>query len=241
MTCITHKIVGRVCYHKGSGTSLVLENNWASQNITTVSIPQLKGVPTYGGKFGGSVKWYRGCVRQLQTAFAEIEAHGLLDKVIFWGGSWVPRLIRGGSSPSNHSFGTALDINIYQNWLGDTPAAIGKVGSVRELVPVFEKYGFLWGGRWARQDGMHFEIERNMSHAEIDAAIARGPLRSTPAPAAPSVVLGYFDGDNIKAGRLPVEVRNGRSHGEIRRAFELAGVEMMDGRWADGTPALIRK
>jgi len=33
---------------------------------------------------------------------------------------------------------------------------------VREIVPVLEKHGFAWGGRWSpsRRDGMHFEIAR---------------------------------------------------------------------------------
>ena len=57
---------------------------------------------------------------------------------------------------SNHSFGTAIDINSDFNAQGDTPLPIGVEGSVRELVPIFEDFGFRWGGHFNPpfQDGM---------------------------------------------------------------------------------------
>ena len=50
--------------------------------------------------------------------------------------------------PSNHSFGTAFDINSDTNPQGKKPPAVGQPGSVRELVPIFEKHGFKWGGQF---------------------------------------------------------------------------------------------
>ena len=60
---------------------------------------------------------------------------------------------------SNHAFGSAFDINAEQNTLGTRPPLVGQHGSVRQLVPIANKWGFYWGGHFGgRQDGMHFEI-----------------------------------------------------------------------------------
>jgi hypothetical protein len=36
---------------------------------------------------------------------------------------------------------------------------VGEKGSVRELVPIANRWGFYWGGHYnGRPDGMHFEV-----------------------------------------------------------------------------------
>jgi hypothetical protein len=143
---------------------ITILGDWIAKNIVSVYISQLKGVPTYGGTFSGKVRWHKDGVEQLQHAWAEIEEKKLLDKVIFWDGSFYPRRKAGGSSLSHHSWGIALDINADWNGFGKTPAAKGKKGSVRELVPIFEKHGFAWGGLWGKPDGMHFEIAQSKDY-----------------------------------------------------------------------------
>jgi hypothetical protein len=161
-----HSVVGTVRWLPPSpmkkGGPIKLLDNWDEKNITAVMIRQLAGVPTYGGRFSGKVPWYKPAAGQLRRAWEEIEERGLLSRVLFWGGSFVPRLIRGSThTPSNHAFGTAFDINVRWNGLGVTPPPAGMRGSVRELVPTFEKHGFGWGGNYTRRpDGMHFELER---------------------------------------------------------------------------------
>jgi hypothetical protein len=139
-------------------------------------------VPTYGGAFGGRVPFYKGAADQLQAAWAEVGTRGLVDRVLFWDGSFVPRLVRGSDrTPSNHSWGTAFDINADWNGLGVTPPPAGVKGSVRELVPIFEKYGFFWGGNYTkRKDGMHFEVERLLSAREIQQLSAGHPPTEAP-------------------------------------------------------------
>lgn len=91
--------------------------------------------------------------------WAEWEKEGLLDRVLSYGGTFVPRFIRGSKTQlSNHTFGSAFDINVPQNMLATMPALVGKKGSVRELVPIANKHGFYWGGHFTRLDGMHFEV-----------------------------------------------------------------------------------
>jgi hypothetical protein len=155
-----HPIVGSVPWEPQPNGAIRIDPSWVSANIVTVDVPQLRGVPTYGGSCNGRVQWYRTCVDQLLAGFAAVEDAGLLDRILFWGGSWVPRLIRGSKqSPSNHSWGTAFDLNPPHNPLGQRPLPAGKRGSLAEVAPCFERFGFTWGGRWTnRPDGMHFEV-----------------------------------------------------------------------------------
>ena len=143
-----------------AGGAIVINPPWPASNIVTVQIPCLVGVPTYGGKaFNGKVPCHTGIAQPLADAFADIQQHGLDDRILFWTGSWVPRHkswnpVRGLSA---HSWGIAFDINHQWNAYGQPPAAVGAMGCVRELVPVFEAHGFAWGGYFGTPDGMHFE------------------------------------------------------------------------------------
>ena len=76
----------------------------------------------------------------------------------------MPRFKRGQANGgdealSNHSFGSAFDINEGFNGFGTRPALVGERGSVRKLVTIANAQGFFWGGHFPkRPDGMHFEI-----------------------------------------------------------------------------------
>lgn len=66
---------------------------------------------------------------------------------------------------SVHSFGAAFDINVgfsdywYNNRNKTNPKAHipFKNRIPLEIVELFEKNGFIWGGRWYHYDTMHFE------------------------------------------------------------------------------------
>lgn len=150
---------GRFAYRviPDSGGEVRILGDWGGQNIVSVAIPQLKGVE--GAPKSGNIQFHRLAAERLQAMWAAWEKAGLVDRIVSWGGSFVPRLVRGGTSLSNHAFGTAFDINVPWNALGTLPALVGKKGSVRELVPIANEHGFFWGGHYAkRPDGMHFEV-----------------------------------------------------------------------------------
>ena len=67
---------------------------------------------------------------------------------------------KGGSSGlSEHSYGTAIDINPGYNpyTTGDNPNADEKYAVTPEVVEIFRKHGFYWGGDWeGKHDYMHF-------------------------------------------------------------------------------------
>lgn len=80
--------------------------------------------------------------------------HGALDD---WG--YCYRMVRGTTDKlSNHSSGTAIDLNASKHPLakiGTFPAE--KVPMIRALA---KKYGLKWGGDYkSRADEMHFEVE----------------------------------------------------------------------------------
>lgn len=137
--------------------TIKITDSWPAYNIETVFVPQLVGVP--GAPKDGKIQFNKQCSTQLVAMFAEWEKAGLKDRILTWGGSWVPRFIRGSRTVlSNHSWGTAFDINVQWNGLGVTPALKGQKGCVRELVQIANENGFYWGGHWKdRPDGMHFE------------------------------------------------------------------------------------
>lgn len=72
-------------------------------------------------------------------------------------GAFYPRVKRGGSKPSIHTFGTALDINVNTGnaWLQKISAKSTNL----VIAKLFIVCGFNWGGLWKTSpDGMHFEL-----------------------------------------------------------------------------------
>lgn len=140
---------------RGNAENIIILGDWEERNIVTVDIPQLRKVP---GNFS-RMRWNKRGVEQLKSLWAAWEKAGLLELVLSYEGSFVPRTIRGSTtSLSNHAYGTAFDINYFWNQLGHTPADEGEDGDVHPLVPIAHEHGFYWGGNFARLDGMHFEL-----------------------------------------------------------------------------------
>lgn len=137
--------------------AITILGDWRTKNIVTVDIPQLRSIPGAGS---GKVAFHRLGADKLQAMFQAWENAGLLPLVLTWGGSFVPRFVRGSKIYlSNHAFGTAFDLNVAWNGLGVRPALVGQHGSVRKLVPIANQHGFYWGGHYGnRPDGMHFEL-----------------------------------------------------------------------------------
>lgn len=140
--------------------AIKITDNWYSKNIGVVTIPQLQSVP--GAPRTGQILFHKKAHNQLIQLWKAWDNEGLLDRIVSWHGSYVARFVRGSRTYlSNHSFGTAFDINAVYNPLGAEPARVGKPGCVRELVELANYYGFAWGGHMGgRPDGMHFEVAK---------------------------------------------------------------------------------
>lgn len=119
--------------------------SWVTANIVTATVPIL-----------GLVRCHRLMIPRLQAALEAVQRAGLsrLIRPNDYGGCYVPRFIdRDPTRPlSLHAFGLAVDLNVSTNGLGTR----GDIDP--RIVQMFERVGFIWGGRWARPDPMHFEL-----------------------------------------------------------------------------------
>ncbi|MBB5282932.1 hypothetical protein HNQ92_001058 [Rhabdobacter roseus] len=152
------KLFGRIEYisepKPDNPENIKIINNWERDNIIKVNVKQLKQI-----KGTETVYFHKKCANQLVALFDDWEKNNLLHHILTWDGAYNPRFVRGSKSDlSNHTFGTAFDINYAWNKLGAVPALVGQKGSVRELVELAHQHGFYWGGHFTRRDGMHFEV-----------------------------------------------------------------------------------
>jgi len=159
------QLFGNIEFEPASGGKITILNGWEEENIKTVMIPQLKGIPVFsltGQKSSGKMRFHRAAEEQLKALWAAWEDAELLNRILTYDGSYNARFIRGSRSKlSNHAYGSAFDINAAWNGLGRIPAQSGERGSVRELVEIANAHGFFWGGHFrGRADGMHFEVAK---------------------------------------------------------------------------------
>jgi hypothetical protein len=86
------------------------------------------------------------------SAFAEVHRRGYWALLESFGGCYNDRLSRGlRTKRSTHAWGITVDVAVANNRLGAKPTLDPRI------VAIFEDHGFLWGGRWSRPDGMHFQ------------------------------------------------------------------------------------
>jgi hypothetical protein len=103
-----------------------------------------------------------GVDKKLEAVIAELETLGpeFTKFLLPPGGSFNYRTIAGTARLSLHSFGMAVDIAVSPShyWLWETKGAAEYKNSIPyEIVAIFEKHGFIWGGKWYHFDTMHFE------------------------------------------------------------------------------------
>ena len=77
-------------------------------------------------------------------------------------GTFNWRKVAGTERLSNHSFATAIDLNIKKAayWRWQSPAQLetfSRKNWPTEIIETFERHGFIWGGKWWHFDTMHFE------------------------------------------------------------------------------------
>lgn len=121
----------------------------------------VKWMPESGGK-----KVYVTGINGIDKKLAAVSAE--LDKLptelkkkylLKTSGTFNWRVISGTQRLSAHSFAIAIDINAqkanYWKWAGKNYRYQNNIP--HEIVEIFEKHGFIWGGKWYHYDTMHFE------------------------------------------------------------------------------------
>lgn len=91
-------------------------------------------------------------VEPLKQAFSNLITRGFVNELKTWDGCFNIRKKRGLASLSLHSWGLAVDVNAFENGLGQKPKLSAG------FVKCFTDAGFIWGGTWQRSDGMHMEL-----------------------------------------------------------------------------------
>ena len=117
-------------------------------------------------RYGKNLQFTRvnGAAEELQKVSNELDrlAPHFLDYLRPTQGTYNCRASAGTSHRSSHGFGIAIDIAAAHShyWLWSKPDANGRYRYKNEIpweiVNIFEKHGFIWGGKWYHYDTMHF-------------------------------------------------------------------------------------
>ena len=122
-------------------------------------VPKIYGQNIYITKVNNIHKKLQKVSNELQELPKEF--HKYLKNI---GGTfnWIPIKNTNGTRMSLHSFAIAIDISTkhgkYWDWVKDMDGKFEYQNEIPiEIVQIFEKHGFIWGGRWHNFDTMHFE------------------------------------------------------------------------------------
>jgi hypothetical protein len=135
--------VGAYSYTVLGGGHIAPGQGWVASHISTETMPII-----------GAMTCNTLIFPQLRAALLDIVSRGLSAAIHpgQYGGCYVPRFIAGTTTLSNHAFGLAFDLNVPENERG----TVGQID--RQVVAIFEHFGFTWGGTWHYTDPMHFEM-----------------------------------------------------------------------------------
>ena len=124
---------------------LTIDPAWVEKHIVTTEVPLL-----------GAITCNRKLIPMVRGALEDILASGLMSEIKVYSGCWASRTVSRSPTapPSTHAYGAAIDINAPQNPYGTKPTMN------RDVVRIFESWGFNWGGDFLIPDGHHFEFRR---------------------------------------------------------------------------------
>jgi D-alanyl-D-alanine carboxypeptidase len=141
--------------------------------------PNLVTVPWLPKKKGGTIKVTRinGVAEKVAVVSAELdELPASFDKFLVpSAGGYHCRPIAGTQRLSAHGSGTAIDLALkrahYWRWSksGAKDVIAYRNAIPSEIVSIFEKHGFIWGGKWHHYDTMHFEYRPELLPPRKDA------------------------------------------------------------------------
>lgn len=138
------------------------------RNLTEITwCPKLVGQKITVTKINGVDK-------KLMQISKELDEHPELKKyIVNIGGTFNWRKINGTNRHSMHSFGMTIDINTaysdYWQWTckctTENTLVKYKNRIPQVIIDIFEKHGFIWGGKWYHYDTMHFEYRPELINA----------------------------------------------------------------------------
>jgi hypothetical protein len=143
------ELLGPPWYQLGEGSAVTMHPAWRADNLTDGRVQLSEAIPIVA-------RCHVRIVADLRAALDAVAAAGLasaidLDNSNTYGGCFAPRFSRDSWFLSRHAIGMALDINTVTNCQGCTPQMDC------DVVRIFRRHNFAWGGNFSRPDGMHFE------------------------------------------------------------------------------------
>lgn len=132
------------------------EREWRRKILAPCKLPAPLGGPDRDGngkadRVFETIWCHKLVVVPLTIVLVELFNDGLWPKIKTFDGCYNLRAKRGLTKLSTHSWGVAVDLNAATNRLGTD-------GDMRpNIVSVFERNGWRWGGRWSRKDPQHFQ------------------------------------------------------------------------------------
>lgn len=124
--------------------------------------------------FGKTVDFtaINGAADSLRKVAAELEHYPQLKKYLASSGTFYWRPVRGAKRLSAHSYGIAFDIAVpysdYWLWKNKDAGETDRIEYAnrfpRQIVEIFRRHGFIWGGAWYHFDTMHFEFRPEILH-----------------------------------------------------------------------------
>jgi hypothetical protein len=148
-TARTKVALGEPWYRLNSDGSVTMHPTWKEQNLTD-------GRVLLNDTIRIRAQCHQAVVDDFRAAFAAVAAAGLAGEIDVananrYGGCFVARYSRTSGFLSRHTYGMALDTNTTTNCGGCVPRMHC------DVVRIFRRHGFAWGGNFRRPDGMHFE------------------------------------------------------------------------------------
>lgn len=132
-------------------------------NLGTIAVPYPMVLAWDRHIVVNRITCHRMVAERLIKIFAAIKDHYGLEKIQelgidLYGGCYNNRPMRGGTEPSRHAFGVAIDLDPGRNMLHEdhTTARFARP-EYSPMIDIFENYGFLSLGREKDFDWMHFE------------------------------------------------------------------------------------
>ena len=125
---------------------------------STKHLTRIAWLPHVGGGFV-EVTTINGIAEKLQAISAELEKLSPeLRKFAYpSAGAYACRAVKDTGKRSMHAYGAAIDLNtkFADYWLWSKGQYRNRMPM--EIVAIFERHGFIWGGKWGHFDTMHFE------------------------------------------------------------------------------------
>ena len=150
-------IFGQFRYRELSGGSIEVDPNWIDQNIITITLPGLNRSVQVNQK---AAPYFIRAFTYIKdgTAMVNGKQVPLLSLINTMDGTWVTRHINWNPANglSNHSWGTAIDINAANHFKYVMPAQELNDPNLILWKQAFQPAGFSWGNSYS--DSMHYEI-----------------------------------------------------------------------------------